>query len=102
MGANGIDDNDWDELTPKQQEAASKLGYNQKIWDDDDEPKLAGLEWSELTGDQQRAAAALGYSEETWDHDDDLSSTALCSSLSSAGVHANHDEGIDAGEKLAA
>ena len=30
------DDDDWDELTPEQQEAAKVLGYTKETWDAED------------------------------------------------------------------
>jgi hypothetical protein len=30
----GLDDLEWDDLTPLQQEAAKVLGYDQKAWDE--------------------------------------------------------------------
>ena len=64
-----IDDKHWDELSPPLQTAAAKLGYSQKLWDDDQEPEQSDRNWIELTSEQREAAGLLGYTQVTWDED---------------------------------
>lgn len=61
------DDYDWDELPADIQEAAKVLGYNKKMWDDDDEPDECDEYWKDLSKEQQDAAVKLGYDQASWD-----------------------------------
>ena len=61
------DDYDWDELPKEVQDAATVLGYNQKMWDKNKDPDTEDLDWDELTPMQQEAAKVLGYNQKTWD-----------------------------------
>eukprot|EP00977_Amphora_coffeiformis_P015902 scaffold4786_cov198-Amphora_coffeaeformis.AAC.14 len=61
------DDYDWDELPADIQEAATVLGYNKMIWDNDGKAPCEDKDWEELTPAEETAAEKLGYSEETWD-----------------------------------
>lgn len=65
-----IDDNFWDELSAPLQTAAAKLGYNQELWDSDQEPSQCDRYWSDLTLEQQKSAKLLGYNSRTWDTED--------------------------------
>lgn len=60
------DDCDWDELPDEIRNAASILGYDQNIWDTDDEPSDCDEWWKDLTPEQQKAASKLGYNEKSW------------------------------------
>eukprot|EP00751_Fragilariopsis_kerguelensis_P014415 CAMPEP_0170778398 /NCGR_PEP_ID=MMETSP0733-20121128/12369_1 /TAXON_ID=186038 /ORGANISM="Fragilariopsis kerguelensis, Strain L26-C5" /LENGTH=471 /DNA_ID=CAMNT_0011121817 /DNA_START=407 /DNA_END=1822 /DNA_ORIENTATION=- len=75
---NQIDEQDWDELTPEIQQAATILGFTQNSWDnadnDDDAsyvepPSITLMEWTELTEEQQMAATTLGWNEQKWSFD---------------------------------
>ncbi len=48
-------------------ESAAALGYNQKIWDADEEPDACDEDWKDLTAAQQKAATVLGYNKKSWD-----------------------------------
>eukprot|EP00574_Skeletonema_japonicum_P006660 CAMPEP_0201714626 /NCGR_PEP_ID=MMETSP0593-20130828/1024_1 /ASSEMBLY_ACC=CAM_ASM_000672 /TAXON_ID=267983 /ORGANISM="Skeletonema japonicum, Strain CCMP2506" /LENGTH=67 /DNA_ID=CAMNT_0048203917 /DNA_START=22 /DNA_END=225 /DNA_ORIENTATION=+ len=61
------DDYDWEELSAEVQAAAAALGYNQKIWDADEEPDACDEDWKDLTAAQQKAATVLGYNKKSWD-----------------------------------
>lgn len=50
-------------------EAAVKLGYDKKIWDNDGKTACDELDWEELSDEQKKAAMILGYTEEIWDRD---------------------------------
>ena len=65
-----MEDDDWDELPADVQEAATKLGYNKKLWDKDKTPEICDKYWKDLTAEQQAAAEILGYSVDNWDDSD--------------------------------
>lgn len=50
--------------------AAAILGYNQEMWDEDEEPDECDEYWKDLTKEQQEAAAKLGFDEESWNKED--------------------------------
>jgi len=58
---------DWEELPAEAKAAASVLGFNQQLWDADDEPDTCDEWWKDLTPAQQQAATVLGYTEKSWD-----------------------------------
>ncbi|CAJ1966835.1 unnamed protein product [Cylindrotheca closterium] len=60
------EDYDWEELPADIQEAAKLLGYNQELWDNDDEPDECDEWWKDLSSAQQDAATKLGYTEDSW------------------------------------
>jgi len=47
--------------------SASVLGFNQQLWDADDEPDTCDEWWKDLTPAQQQAATVLGYTKKSWD-----------------------------------
>lgn len=61
------EDYDWEELPADIQEAAELLGFNEELWDNDDETDECDEWWKDLTPAQQEAATKLGYTQETWD-----------------------------------
>eukprot|EP00585_Thalassiosira_rotula_P010869 CAMPEP_0196141652 /NCGR_PEP_ID=MMETSP0910-20130528/10117_1 /TAXON_ID=49265 /ORGANISM="Thalassiosira rotula, Strain GSO102" /LENGTH=74 /DNA_ID=CAMNT_0041402833 /DNA_START=116 /DNA_END=340 /DNA_ORIENTATION=+ len=67
------EDDDWKELSKEVQAAAKTLGYTQKMWDTDKEPKLCDKYWKELSDEQKKAATVLGYNEESWNADSESS-----------------------------
>merc|ERR1712238_139354 len=76
-----LDEQDWDELSPNIQQAATILGFTQQSWDnadnDDDTtyvapPSITLLEWTDLTAEQQVAATTLGWNEQKWSFDRDM------------------------------
>lgn len=68
------EDNDWDELPPYVQKAASCLGYTKEIWNDDEDPPSKAKDWGDLTRDEKEAAALLGFDRTTWGSEDGTSS----------------------------
>jgi hypothetical protein len=58
---------DWDKLTPRQQEAALRLGWTEKLWDDNELPELFISTWDELTAEERADAKVLGYDREEWE-----------------------------------
>ena len=62
----------WNELTPGEQRAWSRLGWNSKEWESDDDaatPASATKDWDELDNGERTAAWQLGYTQWTWDRD---------------------------------
>lgn len=49
--------------------AATTLGFNEKMWDENKKPHLCDKYHEDLTDEQQDAAAILGFSEVTWDNE---------------------------------
>jgi len=73
FGNNDSDDQEdtaWEDLPPDERWNWQKLGWNEDLWNDGEEPETSELDWDELTGEQQRAATALGYTQAKWDADD--------------------------------
>ena len=64
------DDYDFEELPPEVQQAAKDLGYTEKMWDKDKEPKSASKDWDELTEKEKAAAKVFGYDQAKWDAED--------------------------------
>jgi len=107
-----IDDKHWDELSPPLQTAAAKLGYSQKLWDDDQEPEQSDRNWIELTSEQREAAGLLGYTQVTWDEDiyielpaleesfDDSSGSDEGATVDVAAQTASEDDDRGGGEEL--
>lgn len=58
---------DWDKLADKQQEAALRLGWTQKLWDDNELPEIFISTWDELTTQERDDAKTLGYDREEWE-----------------------------------
>ncbi|CAB9510561.1 expressed unknown protein [Seminavis robusta] len=65
--ATHYEDYDWDELPKDAQDAATALGYDKDMWDNDGKPPSDDKDWEELTNDERKAAETLGYTEENWD-----------------------------------
>ena len=76
-GNTTYDDYDWAELPPEVQAAASLLGYDQFIWDNNGTAWSSELVWNDLSPEAQEAATVLGYHQASWDADGDLDLEAL-------------------------
>lgn len=57
----------WSDLTPLEQGAATRLGYNQHLWENGLTPSACACPWSQLAPVERRAACLLGYCDELWD-----------------------------------
>ena len=57
----------WSDLTPLEQGAATRLGYNQHLWENGLTPTACACPWSKLAPVERRAACLLGYCDELWD-----------------------------------
>lgn len=60
----------WDELPRAAKGAATTLGYNQKLWNNDARPMASNKNWKDLTVDQKGAAIILGYGQDSWTTDE--------------------------------
>jgi hypothetical protein len=58
---------DWADLPGNVKQAAKVLGYNEELWDDDEDTPISKKSWGELTTEQKAAAAEIGYVQGTWD-----------------------------------
>ncbi|KAL7516695.1 hypothetical protein ACHAWX_001682 [Stephanocyclus meneghinianus] len=69
----------WRDLPPEIQDAYTVLGWDETVWDEDDEnsyPPSKFMTWVELSPDMKDAAGFIGYTQRTWDVDYLLSSDA--------------------------
>ena len=66
------EDKAWLQLTQRERRAATRLGYNQRLWDwlePAQQPASAGKGWSELSNLERRGAMGLGYNQRNWDNE---------------------------------
>jgi len=61
------DDTKYDELPAHLQAAAKALGYDEKMWDDDELADTEEMDWHDLTHEQRKAAEQFGYHPKLWD-----------------------------------
>eukprot|EP00980_Cylindrotheca_fusiformis_P016392 scaffold4887_cov118-Cylindrotheca_fusiformis.AAC.2 len=61
----------WRELPETVKKAAELLGYTEKLWNRDKDPKRCRRSWAKLSSEEQSAAMALGYNARKWDNDDE-------------------------------
>mmetsp|Transcript_36906 Transcript_36906/g.41219 ORF Transcript_36906/g.41219 Transcript_36906/m.41219 type:complete len:1044 (+) Transcript_36906:450-3581(+) len=70
------DEFDWSELPDNIRDAAITLGYNESIWEmDEEEPESDEKIWEELNPAEQKAAGLLGYTKKTWNQENDTVSS---------------------------
>lgn len=62
----------WADLSSKEKELWSVLGWQQDKWDGNAAPPSADKVWSDLNYQEQSAALGLGFTEETWDATEDV------------------------------
>ena len=75
------EDYDWAELPPEVQQAATTLGYSERLWNFGGVAETEDFWWRELSLEQQQAAAVLGYGEYSWDGTDNPNPPPLDESL---------------------
>lgn len=61
----------WADLSSKEKELWSILGWRQDKWDENDAPSSAEKVWSDLNPREQAAAMNLGFSEDSWNSTED-------------------------------
>jgi hypothetical protein len=59
-------DKSWEQLNPKEQLAATALGWAKSSWDEGECPQQCNVEWSGLSAISQKMAKMLGYDEQLW------------------------------------
>lgn len=60
---------DWDDLTTKEQEAARELGLSAEQWARCEDPPCRAQLWNEMTPALRKAATVLGWTSKRWDSD---------------------------------
>lgn len=61
----------WEELSGREQELWSDLGWRKKDWDRNKPPESVNKEWSQLSEIEQNAARGLGFTEAIWNNFED-------------------------------
>jgi hypothetical protein len=57
---------DWDDLPEEAMQAAKVLGYNKRLWDDDEDTDIGDKDWDDLNAVEKAAAETLGYTRASW------------------------------------
>ena len=61
----------WADLSIKEKEHWTLLGWRQDKWDGNKAPSSADKDWNELNPQEQIAAMNLGFSEDIWNNAED-------------------------------
>lgn len=62
----------WADLSDEEKDLWAALGWNEKVWDSQENvPASASTTWERLSSREQKAAAALGFSQTVWDSFED-------------------------------
>ncbi len=61
----------WADLSSREKELWTNLGWQQRKWDANDPPASADKDWNELNPQELIAAMNLGFSEELWNSTED-------------------------------
>jgi hypothetical protein len=61
----------WADMSIKEKELWTQLGWQQDKWDRNDPPASADKSWKDLTSQEQSAAMGLGFTEAIWDNFED-------------------------------
>ncbi len=61
----------WNELSTKEQEFWSDLGWRKEDWDRNEAPESTDKEWKQLSDKEQNAARGLGFTEDIWNNFED-------------------------------
>ncbi len=61
----------WADLSSKEKELWSLLGWQQDQWDRNEAPPSADKAWKDLNYQEQSAARGLGFTEDLWDNFED-------------------------------
>ena len=56
----------WADLSSKEKELWTLLGWQQDKWDRNEAPSSADKVWNDLNHQEQSAAMSLGFSEDIW------------------------------------
>jgi len=61
----------WADLSSKEKELWTLLGWQQDKWDRNEAPSSANKVWNDLNHQEQSAAMSLGFSEDIWNSVED-------------------------------
>lgn len=61
----------WADLSPRERELWTVLGWREAKWDRNDPPPSARKEWKDLSFDEQNAAVGLGFTDYLWNSFED-------------------------------
>jgi hypothetical protein len=61
----------WKDMSVKEKEYWTLLGWQQDKWDRNEAPPSADKVWSDLTAQEQGAATGLGFTQDIWDNFED-------------------------------
>jgi len=61
----------WEDMSNKEQELWSVLGWRQYTWNRNEAPASTDKVWNDLGYDEQRAATSLGFTKDIWDNFED-------------------------------
>jgi hypothetical protein len=61
----------WADLSSKEKELWTLLGWQQAKWDSNEAPSSADKAWNDLNYQEQSAAMNLGFSEDIWNNVED-------------------------------
>lgn len=61
----------WSDLSSREKELWSLLGWDQGRWDANRAPASSDKEWNDLTTPEQVAAMSLGFTEASWNGTED-------------------------------
>jgi hypothetical protein len=61
----------WEDLSGKEQELWTVLGWSRDKWNRNEAPASADKVWKDLTSEEQGAAMGLGFGEDIWDNFED-------------------------------
>ena len=56
----------WEDMTAKEQELWSEIGWTKQKWNRNEAPPSVDKEWSELTDRERNAMKGIGFTEELW------------------------------------
>ena len=61
----------WEDMTSREQELWSVLGWRQYTWNRNEPPASSDKAWSDLSFAEQQAATGLGFTQDLWDNFED-------------------------------
>lgn len=61
----------WVDLSSKEKELWTLLGWQQDKWDGNEAPASTDKDWKDLSAQEQNAAMGLGFTQDLWDNFED-------------------------------
>lgn len=62
----------WADLSSREKELWTILGWQERKWDGNDAPASADKDWNDLSPQEMIAAMNLGFSEDSWNNTEDV------------------------------